>query len=854
MNEYRGTSFMIFIVALLLSLLAGSISWMLSFFILLAAILLKSGYDYKRSRLPEKEWIEPITDYRKTEEKLLKVNRLYSFMSALNQMIIRTRDEESLFKEVCQIAIDVGKFRMAWVGIKHPEQNEIAPLVFSGFETGYLSQIKIVCKPDDPNGNGPTGTAIKTGRCVVCNDISIDPGMNIWKKEAAERGYCSSISLPICKGGEIAAALTLYAPITDFFDETEVQLLLQAAADVSFALDVLERDRQRIAAEDEVLRSEKRFRALIENSTDGLTVLSQDGVVLEMGPSGKRILGYDAEAIVGKVRVDLIHPDDVTRVHSAFLEVINFPRQIKTIEYRHVMPNGDFKWLECSFNNLLDKPYLNAIVLNYRDISGRKQAESKMQESEGKYRKAEAIGKMGHWERDLVSDKLYWSDEIYRIFGLSKNELDNRYEMFLSTVHPDDRRAFEKAQEELVAGTKSMDIVHRIITGAGATKYVHEIAEAIASDSGEIIRLSGTVQDITLLARARDEILVEKQLSDSIINSLPGAFYLYTREGRFLRWNNNFEQVTGYTAAEIRAMHPLDFFDGGEKEMMAEKIDEVFRQGHSTAEAQFHLKNRNKIPYYFTGRAIEYDGRPCLLGVGIDISERVSAQEKMKETSEQLRKLAAHLQDIREEERVSMAREIHDELGQQLTGLKMDIYWLKDELVPKDEKTEAQMTAILKLTDQAINSVRRIASALRPSILDDLGLEEAMKAHCREFQARFGLAVSCRIDLAGIQLPGKTAIGLFRIFQESLTNIARHAEASKVYVSLRVVKGNLELLVRDNGKGFDITATSGKRTLGLLGMRERVYMLDGNYRVHSVPGAGTEIHVGISLSKIRTNS
>ncbi len=979
MNEHRGTNFKIFIPAIFLSLLVGAISWMLSFFILLAAVMVKSWYDFIRPALPGSKANKPITEEGKKEESLLKVNRLYSLLSALNQMIVRTRDEESLFREVCQIAIDVGKFRMAWIGLKHKETNEIVPQAFSGFEMGYLSQIKITDQPGDPNGQGPTGTAFKSGKCVVCHDISSDPKMSIWKKEAIGRGYYSSISLPIFKLKEIAGVFTIYATLTHFFDDMEVQLMVQAAADVSFALDVLEKDKQRNAAEEEVVRSEKRyhtlaeispvgifhaaadgtttyvnpkwseiagiavdqalghqwtnavhpedrekvqegwkeltlgksqvlsefrflrsdgtiawviaqsaadydaargtvgfvgtitditnrkqaeeemennerrFRALIENSTDGLTVLARDGVVLDMGPSGKRILGYDAEAIVGKARADLIHPDDFPKVHNAFIEVMKFPGQIETIEYRHIMPNCESKWLECSFNNLLDKPYLNAVVLNYRDITARKHAELQIKESEDKYRQAQAIGKLGHWELDLVSDKLYWSDEIYSIFGLGKNEFGNRYESFLATVHPDDRVGFEKAQRELLAGTKSMDVVHRIIIATGEVKYVHEIAAVTTDESGRVIRLTGTVQDITLLIKARNEILLEKQLSDSVINSLPGIFYLYTREGHFLRWNNNFELVTGYTAGEIMDMQPLDFFDAGEKEMMAETIEEVFRQGKSSAEARFHLKNRQKIPYYFTGRAIEYDGRRCLIGVGIDISVRVSAQEQMTETSEQLRQLAAHLQDIREEERVSMAREIHDELGQQLTGLKMDIYWLKDELTPAHENIEAQLAVILKLIDQTINTVRKIASALRPSILDDLGIEEALKSYCREFQDRFGLTVSCKIDLAGIQLPPKISISLFRIVQESLTNIARHAEASNVYVSLLVVNENLELLIRDNGKGFDLNAISGKKTLGLLGIRERVYVLEGDYRVHSLPGAGTAISVSIQLSKIRTN-
>ncbi|MEI9955748.1 MAG: PAS domain S-box protein, partial [Ferruginibacter sp.] len=183
-------------------------------------------------------------------------------------------------------------------------------------------------------------------------------------------------------------------------------------------------------------------------------------------------------------------------------------------------------------------------------------------------------------------------------------------------------------------------------------------------------RLLVFVRDISERLKAQNEILKEKNLSDSIINSLPGIFYLYNKEGKFLRWNTNFEAVSGYSHQEVSNMHPLDFFAEDEKELLLEKITNVFVSGEENVQANFLTKTKEKIPFYFTGIAIDYEGTTCLMGVGLDFSERIKAQEEIKETSEKLRQLTAHLLSVREEERKRIGREIHDELGQQLTQLK----------------------------------------------------------------------------------------------------------------------------------------------------------------------------------------
>jgi PAS domain S-box-containing protein len=232
-----------------------------------------------------------------------------------------------------------------------------------------------------------------------------------------------------------------------------------------------------------------------------------------------------------------------------------------------------------------------------------------------------------------------------------------------------------------------------------------------------------------------------------------------------------------------------------------------------------------------------------------DVTESKKAEALLQASYEELRLLASHLQDVREEERTNMAREIHDELGQQLTGLKMDVSWLNRRADLNDETSRDKIKGILTLIDGTVNTVRRLAAELRPSILDDLGLAEALEWHCKEFQIRFGIQCSFRAEGERTLLPSVISTGIFRIYQEALTNVARHAGAQSVTASLVSEPTQVSLTIVDDGKGFDVEGIGAKKTLGLLGMKERTLMMGGRYEVVSGSEQGTTLKVTVPLEK-----
>jgi signal transduction histidine kinase len=220
--------------------------------------------------------------------------------------------------------------------------------------------------------------------------------------------------------------------------------------------------------------------------------------------------------------------------------------------------------------------------------------------------------------------------------------------------------------------------------------------------------------------------------------------------------------------------------------------------------------------------------------------------ERLRESEDKLRRLAAHLISVREEERAHIAREIHDELGQVLTGLKMEVTWLAKRL--KDKPLVEKTDSMCALIDSTVQTVRKIATGLRPEMLDDMGLVAAVGWQAKEFQKRTG--IRCRTKLpAETKFDIDVSTTMFRIFQEILTNVARHSRATRVDIDLSVAEDQVQLEVVDNGVGIQDDELRAKKSLGLLGMQERALLFGGDVKITGSPGHGTRVSVNIPLSR-----
>jgi signal transduction histidine kinase len=229
-----------------------------------------------------------------------------------------------------------------------------------------------------------------------------------------------------------------------------------------------------------------------------------------------------------------------------------------------------------------------------------------------------------------------------------------------------------------------------------------------------------------------------------------------------------------------------------------------------------------------------------------EIADRVRAESDVRQSRQELRNLAVHLESVREQERAEIAREIHDELGQSLTALKLDVHWIGTKAGSKNAALAARTRSMSAMIDDTMQSVRRISSELRPKLLDDLGLSAALEWQAREFERHAGIACDIRSQPDDIVIDQARSTALFRIFQETLTNVARHAGATRVEVVLsRNGTDTVEMVVQDDGRGITPSRVADAQSLGIIGMRERVRSLNGTIEFIGRPGAGTTVRVSL---------
>jgi signal transduction histidine kinase len=237
-----------------------------------------------------------------------------------------------------------------------------------------------------------------------------------------------------------------------------------------------------------------------------------------------------------------------------------------------------------------------------------------------------------------------------------------------------------------------------------------------------------------------------------------------------------------------------------------------------------------------------------------DVTERVRADAALRRSQEELREFATAANSVREQEKSRIARELHDELAQSLTALKMDVTWLAERLPKDDAKLADKLDKMLIMLDGTVTATRRISADLRPLMLDDLGLVPAVQWLAQNFMERSGVGCDLDIEMADPNLPEPYATAVFRILQESLTNVARHAQASLVEVAIVLADGEIRLTVCDDGRGFSPGDPRKPSSYGLMGLRERAYLLGGNVEIDSAPGRGTRIGIRIPLAEASTEA
>ena len=832
----------------------------------------------------------------------------------------------------------------------------------------------------------------------------------------------------------------------------------------------------------------------INNTPLGVVEFNMNLQIIQWSKRACEIFGWTKEELIEQENVvdALVYKDDIAIVRQAIINIVEKKYDNGVIQIRNKNKKGQVIYCEWYNSVLKDaKGNVTGLIAMVHDITNRKEIQKELEDSNERFNLVAKATNDAVWDWNIEENKI-WGNEVFSQLYNIPLGTEISYEVFVQKQHPHDKIAIDENLRQAIRQKQSLVTKQfRFLLNEKDTLILNNRANIIYDNKGNPIRMLGAMQDITPQINNEQQIILEKELSDSIINSLPGIFYLYNKKGDFYRWNTNFLKVTGYTIEELKNLSLINLFSKEQHADVIAKVKNVFSKGEDFVEAFLLNKDGEKIPYYFTGRIIQYEGESCLMGVGIDISERVKSQQELAQSEERyrtiieqasdgifisdlsgkyldvntngvrlsgytkdellnlsvydlipvedidknpvkfqeiltgnvainervlkrkdgslreievsaklladgrylgivrdittrkraqealrlseekyrllfnqnpmpmfmvelpdrkfidvniaaidfygynkeeflrmtsndirpdyaayelkdfdftnetgvhnagiwdhkkndgtivrvniiahnilyegkdvrlvlandvtekvkaeeeliksheaLRQLATHLEKVRETERTLIAREIHDELGQQLTGLKMDISWLNRRLKNQDAEVQQKITETILLIDTTVKTVRRIATELRPSILDDLGLLAAMEWQSEEFEKRFEIACIFGSNVTDVKINPDQATGVFRIYQESLTNVLRHAEATEVIVNLQIKDQTLVLTIRDNGKGFIAKEIENKKTLGLLGMKERTTLMGGTYEISSQPGEGVSVIIVVPL-------
>ncbi len=814
--------------------------------------------------------LNDITARHSDRQQIERQNRALRLMSGIAQVIVRQADERSMLMEICSLIVDVGGYHRAWVGEALPDaEKRIQPIAQSGGAENYVAGLQLSWG-DQPSGQGPAGRTVRSGVPYIVHDIESDPSFAPWRDIARADGYRSLIALPLRMGGKVSGLLMLYGTRANALDDDEVTLLSNLAGEVALGVNML-RSRQTLADNEAMLLEAQRLARIGHFTFDAASD------TLSGSPTHNEILGVPVGELMNtQTWLAAVHPDDRLRTAAYSRNHVFRGRQPFDNEYRIIRRHdGEVRWIR-TVGQLDIGPdgRVSRLFGTSQDITERKQFEQKLSQSTAALKEAQAIAHLGSWTLDIGSDKLEWSDEVYRIFQRQRDK-SLKVADFVACIHPDDRERV-MADWQAALGGKPYDSEHRILAG-NTVRWVRERANIHFDDAGQPVSAVGTVHDITERRSAEEQLrklsLAIEQSPHSVVitNTVPEIEYV----------NAAFIRNTGYTLQEAIGKNPSLLKSGktlsGNYEMLWETLarGEIWRG---------EFINQRKGGTIYEELAIispvrQPDGRVThYLGIKEDITEKKRIQKELEHYRQHLEQLVdertGQLMRAKEEaESASRAKSTFLANMSHEIRTPMNAIIGLTHLAQRHTSDGEQYKRLQKVSDAAhhllgvINDILDISKIEADKLLledTDFSLQQACQTACELVAERAEakhLPVRCHFDPAIPHMLRGDPMRIQQILLNFLSNAIKFTERGKIDLHTQMlgqVGGNITIrcAVSDTGIGIEpeniarlflpfeqgdtsTTRRYGGTGLGLTISQRLAKAMRGEIGVDSTPGSGS---------------
>ncbi len=623
---------------------------------------------------------------------------------------------------------------------------------------------------------------------------------------------------------------------------------LSSTGKIAGVIEVVRDTTKHKLAEEALKRSEKILSSTLEALDGLLVVIDRDRQVILSNWKGHDFVAEQDRrdpVYCYKAFKHLSAPCDYCPPMQTFAD-----GQLRVYEDRNPV-DGSFK--EIHVTPIFDDVGKVAMVVEYvQDITERKRAEEAKEQSELQYRDLYENAPNAYFSVRVEDGSiLRCNSAALRLLGYDKKTFIGMKVFDLYADTPDGKSKAHRIFKRFRAGESIRDVELQMKRRNGDPVWISLSIEPARDDAGSIVESRSVVIDISERKQAEEALRESEEQYHRIVNTAQEGIWVVDAEAKVNYVNQQLGDMLGYTVEEILGSYLFDFMEDLSPAAVGESLKGHTQETTGLTDFRFRRKDGSDLWGMVSSSPMFDDNAQFVgaLGMIIDVTKRKQAEEALRRSREELRDLATHLQAAREQERTIIAREIHDDLGQNLSALKIDLTSLEKRL-PKDEEALIDKTkSIAKFIDTIVQSVKRIYSGLRPFLLDDLGLIPAMEWMARGFQDRTGIKCELFISPEDIVIDKDFDTTIFRIFQEALTNAGSHANATSVKVSLGEKGTDLILIVSDNGKGITEKQVSDSKSFGLMGMRERALSVGGEVNIRGIQNEGTTVKVKIPRKK-----